>query len=52
MKGYKEGMIMSDTVEVIGEGSLIQHGAHNDRIYLMKLFKQLLETIKKILKVL
>jgi len=37
MKGYKEGMIMCDTVEVIGRGSLIQHGEHNNRVYLMKL---------------
>ncbi len=37
MKGYKEGMIMRDAVEVIGNGSLIQHGKHNDRVYLMKL---------------
>lgn len=28
---------MHDTVEVIGQGSIIQHGKHNDRIYLMKL---------------
>lgn len=28
---------MRDAVEVIGKGSLIQHGEHNDRIYLMKL---------------
>lgn len=30
-------MIMCDTVEVIGRGSLIQHGEHNNRVYLMKL---------------
>lgn len=28
---------MHDTVEVIGLGSVIQHGKHNDRIYLIKL---------------
>lgn len=28
---------MHDTVEDIGLGSIIQHGKHNDRIYLMKL---------------
>lgn len=28
---------MHDVVEVIGEGSIIQHGVHNDRVYLMKL---------------
>ena len=31
---------MGDTIEVIGNGSVIQHGAHNDRIYLMKLDEQ------------
>lgn len=31
---------MSDTIEVIGKGSIIQHGKHNDRIYLMKLDEQ------------
>ncbi len=28
---------MSDAIEVIGQGSLIQHGKQNDRVYLMKL---------------
>ncbi len=28
---------MHDTVNVIGKGSKIQHGKHNDRVYLMKL---------------
>lgn len=28
-----------DTVEKIGKGSIIQHGKFNDRIYLMKLFR-------------
>jgi len=45
MKGYKEGMIMCDTVEVIGKGSLIQHGKHNDRVYLMKLDEQDVELV-------
>ncbi len=31
---------MIDTVEKIGNGSTIQHGKHNDRIYLMKLDEQ------------
>ena len=31
---------MSDTVEVIGKESVIQHGKHNDRVYLMKLKEQ------------
>lgn len=31
---------MYDKVEVIGQGSIIQHGKHNDRIYLMKLNEQ------------
>lgn len=37
MTGYKGGTTMYDAVEVIGHGSLIQHGKLNDRIYLMKL---------------
>lgn len=37
MKGYKGEMIMRDTIETICSGSLIQHGKHNNRIYLMKL---------------
>ncbi len=36
---------MNDTVEVIGKGSIIQHGKHNDRIYLMKLAEQDVEII-------
>ena len=32
-------MIMHDAIEVIGTGSIIQHGKHNDRVYLMKLAK-------------
>jgi len=31
---------MIDTIETIGEGSIIQHGKHNDRVYLMKLKEQ------------
>ena len=31
---------MHDAVKIIGKGSIIQHGKHNDRIYLMKLDKQ------------
>lgn len=40
MKGYKEGMMMPDVIEIIGKGSLIQHGEHNNRVYLMKLDKR------------
>ena len=36
-KDYKEGKIMIDTIETIGKDSVIQHGKHNDRVYLMKL---------------
>ena len=28
---------MHDKVDVIGKGSVIQHGTYNDRVYLMKL---------------
>lgn len=31
---------MHDVVEIIGKGSIIQHGKHNDRVYLMKLAAQ------------
>jgi hypothetical protein len=37
MKGYRGGMEMHDKVDVIGKGSVIQHGTYNDRVYLMKL---------------
>jgi putative beta-lysine N-acetyltransferase len=37
MNDYKEETMISDVVESVGNGSLIQHGKHNDRIYLMKL---------------
>jgi len=37
MKGYRGGMAMHDKVDVIGKGSVIQHGTYNDRVYLMKL---------------
>jgi len=37
MKGCKGEMIINDAIEIIGKGSVIQHGEHNDRIYLMKL---------------
>ncbi len=40
MNAYKEETIVNDVVECIGNGSLIQHGKHNDRIYLMKMDKQ------------
>ncbi len=32
-----EEMEMNDVVEILGKGSLVQHGKHNDRVYLMKL---------------
>lgn len=38
---------MHDKVEVIGKGSLVQHGKNNDRIYLMKLAKEDEEVILK-----
>jgi putative beta-lysine N-acetyltransferase len=37
MKDYIEETIMRDTVEANKNGSILQHGKHNDRIYLMKL---------------
>ncbi len=36
---------MYDTVEVVGQGTVIQHGKHNDRIYLMKLDERDVEHI-------
>ncbi len=48
MKGYKGGMIMNDTVEVIGEGSVIQHGKENDRVYLMSLKGDTAVTLERI----
>lgn len=39
MRGYREEMaIVSDRLERLGEKSLIQHGKHSDRIYLMRFF--------------
>lgn len=37
MKDNRGGKKMRDTIEIIGKGSLIQHGKLNDRVYLMKL---------------
>lgn len=37
MKDYREEKTMNDIVEVVGKGSIIQHGKLNNRIYLMKL---------------
>jgi len=45
MKGYREGTTMHDVVDVIGKGSKIQHGNHNDRVYLMKLDERDVEII-------
>ena len=39
---------MNDTIEIIGEGSVIQHGKENDRIYLMSLKGDASVTIDKI----
>jgi len=41
-------MRMNDTIEIIGEGSVIQHGKENDRIYLMSLKGDASVTIDKI----
>jgi putative beta-lysine N-acetyltransferase len=40
MNVYKEETIACDVVESIGNGSLIHHGKHNNRVYLMKLDKR------------
>ncbi len=40
MSEYIEGTLMRDAVEIIGTNSIIQHGKHNDRIYLMKLAEE------------
>lgn len=37
MKEYKDAMNSPDTIVRIGQGSILQHGMLNDRIYLMKL---------------
>ena len=37
MNVYNEEKIMQDNIETFGEGSIIQHGKLNNRIYLMKL---------------
>jgi len=43
---------MIDEVELIGKGTLIQHGKHNDRIYLMKLngenVEQVINTLQQL----
>jgi len=43
---------MNDTIEVVNNSSLIQHGKHNDRIYLMKLDQRdipfILDTLSKL----
>lgn len=43
---------MHDKIEILENGSLIQHGKHNDRIYLMKLKEKdvpsILETLSKL----
>ncbi|MEA1896900.1 MAG: putative beta-lysine N-acetyltransferase [Bacteroidota bacterium] len=40
---------MNDKIEILEHGSLIQHGKHNDRIYLMKLKEKDVPSILKIL---
>ncbi|WP_430809663.1 MULTISPECIES: putative beta-lysine N-acetyltransferase [unclassified Carboxylicivirga] len=49
MNVYKEETIVSDVVESVGNGSLIQHGKHNDRVYLMKLDKRDAERMPQLL---
>lgn len=43
---------MSDSIEILKNGSLIQYGNHNDRIYLMKLTKEdcpeIIQTLHKL----
>lgn len=43
---------MSDLIEVLKNGSMLQHGKHNDRIYLMKLAKddcpEIIQTLHKL----
>ena len=41
---------MSDTIELIGSGSVIQHGRLNDRVYLMKLQKEDLPAVLQRMK--
>ena len=52
MNGLKEEMILQDKIEYIGNHSLIQHGKHNNRIYLMKMsetdFPQIISDINNI----
>lgn len=38
MSEFRGGRIMQDKVEMFGHGTVIQHGKHNNRIYLVKLF--------------
>lgn len=45
MKGYRGGTIVSDIIETIGEGSKVQHGKENDRVYLMKINKHDIDII-------
>ena len=52
MKGYKEEKIVNDLLEVVGKGSLIQHGKLSDRVYLMKLDERDLVDILDILSTL
>ncbi|MCU4163212.1 putative beta-lysine N-acetyltransferase [Carboxylicivirga caseinilyticus] len=52
MSVFKEEMIMHDVAETIGNSSLIQHGKHNNRIYLMKLDVQEAELVIQQLSVL
>ncbi|MFB6318937.1 putative beta-lysine N-acetyltransferase [Saccharicrinis sp. FJH54] len=37
MNGIKDAKITFDKIEKIGQGSLVQHGKMNDRLYLMKM---------------
>ncbi len=49
MRDLIEETIVSDTIEKTPNGSVLQHGKHNDRIYLMKLHHQDMPGIFEIL---
>jgi putative beta-lysine N-acetyltransferase len=52
MKDYIGETKMLDIVEIVGKGSIIQHGKHNDRVYLMKLDERDADDILNILSAL
>lgn len=45
MKEYKDAMNKPDMIIRLGQGSILQHGKLNDRIYLMKLLKEDMEVV-------